>query len=136
MLPAMTLGAVGAVDGPPVVVPELWVDIWTACKAGDLAAAEMAQDRATETVAALSACGGSFRAIVKAVIDLQLGIDCGAGAGFADIRQTASNARADHRRIGVALIHFLLKKVQGPFFATQRQRRKGFGLRARRWAIA
>ena len=102
MLPAMTLGAVGAVDGPPAVAPELWVDIWTAYKAGDLAAAEAAQDRASETVAALSACGGGFHSMVKAAIGLRLGIECGearapalpmSGAQRAALEQTIDELR-------------------------------------------
>ena len=30
MLPALTIGATGCVDGPPNVAPELWVEIWNA----------------------------------------------------------------------------------------------------------
>ena len=77
MLPAMTLGAVGAVDGPPSVAPELWVAIWRAYKAGELKEAEAAQDRASEAVAALMGCGGGFHAMIKAAIGMRLGIDCG-----------------------------------------------------------
>ena len=73
----MTLGAVGSVDGPPSVVPELWVKIWEAYQAGELKKAEEAQDRASETVGALSNCGGGFHAMIKAAIGLRLGIDCG-----------------------------------------------------------
>ena len=78
MLPAMTLGAVGAVDGPPSVAPELWVAIWEAYRAGELQQVEAAQDRASETVAALASCGGGFHAMIKAAIGMRLGVDCGA----------------------------------------------------------
>ena len=47
MLPAMTVGAVGSVDGPLCAAPELWMAIWNAYQAGDLAAAKQAQERAT-----------------------------------------------------------------------------------------
>lgn len=77
MLPAMTLGAVGAVDGPPSVAPELWVAIWQAYQAGELKKAEAAQDRASEAVAALMGCGGGFHAWIKAALGMRLGIDCG-----------------------------------------------------------
>jgi N-acetylneuraminate lyase len=77
MLPAMTLGAVGCVDGPPGVMPELWVAIWEAYRAGDLVEAEAAQNRASEAVEALLACGGGFHATAKAAIGLRLGVDCG-----------------------------------------------------------
>ena len=45
MLPALTIGATGCVDGPPNMAPELWMDIWNAYTAGDLKSAEAAQDR-------------------------------------------------------------------------------------------
>ena len=77
MLPAMTLGAVGCVDGPPGVMPELWVAIWEAYRAGDLVEAEAAQNRASEAVEALLACGGGFHATATAAIGLRLGVDCG-----------------------------------------------------------
>ena len=77
MLPGMTLGAVGAVDGPPSVAPELWVAIWQAYQAGELKKAEAMQDKASETVAALMRCGGGFHAMIKAAIGMRLGIDCG-----------------------------------------------------------
>ena len=49
MLPALTLGACGCVDGPLNVLPELWVAIWTAYRAGDLKTAEAAQEKALMT---------------------------------------------------------------------------------------
>ncbi len=78
MLPAMTIGATGCVDGPPVIVPERWVEIWQAYKSGDLAAAEAAQKRACYTWDTISSCGGQFHAIAKAALSERLGIDCGA----------------------------------------------------------
>ena len=77
MLPAMTLGAVGAVDGPPSVAPEVWVALWQAYQAGDLKKAEAAQNRASETVEALMRCGGGFHAMIKVALSMRLGIDCG-----------------------------------------------------------
>jgi len=78
MLPAMTIGATGCVDGPPVIVPERWVEIWQAYKSGDLAAAEAAQIRACQTWDKINSCGGQFHAIAKAALSERLGIDCGA----------------------------------------------------------
>lgn len=77
MLPALTLGATGCVDGPPNMIPELWIEIWNAYLDGDLKRAEAAQDKAWEVVNAISACGGGFHAIIKAVLSERLGIDCG-----------------------------------------------------------
>lgn len=76
MLPAMTMGAVGCIDGPPNAVPELWVEVWNAYQAGDLKRAEAAQDRATEVGWAIVNHG--FPASIKSAISMRLDRDCGA----------------------------------------------------------
>ncbi len=76
MLPALTIGATGCVDGPPNMAPEQWVAIWRAYQAGDMAAAQEAQDRASEVADALIV-PSKFHATVKAVLSQRLGIDCG-----------------------------------------------------------
>jgi len=48
MLPALTIGASGCVDGPPNVAPELWVEIWNAYNDGDIHRAEAAQEKASQ----------------------------------------------------------------------------------------
>ena len=78
MLPALTIGAVGCVDGPPIIAPECWVEIWQAYRAGDLKRAEAAQDRASRLWEALGACGGEFHSVAKAALSERLGIECGA----------------------------------------------------------
>ncbi len=75
MLPALTIGATGCVDGPPNMAPELWVDIWNAYKAGDLPRAEAAQKRASKATMLVRTFG--FPATIKAVLSERLGIDCG-----------------------------------------------------------
>ena len=79
MLPAMTTGAVGCVDGPPNIAPEFWVAIWQAFQAGDLEAARRAQTRASNVVEALISLfeGGRYVAICKHVLGRRLGIECG-----------------------------------------------------------
>ena len=77
MLPALTLGATGCVDGPLNMAPEFWVEIWNAYQDGDLKRAEAAQDRACEVFDAINACEGGFHAVVKAALSERLGIDCG-----------------------------------------------------------
>ena len=57
MLPALTIGATGCVDGPPNYAPELWVDIWNAYQDGDWDAAEAAQDRASDATLLARAYG-------------------------------------------------------------------------------
>ena len=76
MLPALTIGAVGCIDGPPNIAPELWVELWDAYNCGDLPRAEDAQDKATELNVLVSKYG--LHATVKAAISERLGIDCGA----------------------------------------------------------
>jgi dihydrodipicolinate synthase/N-acetylneuraminate lyase len=75
MLPALTIGATGCVDGPPNMAPELWVEIWNAYNDGPIARAEAAQDRASEVTGLVRQFG--LHATAKAVISERLGIDCG-----------------------------------------------------------
>ena len=84
MLPALTLGASGCVDGPPNMVPEYFVEIWHAYQADDLKQAELAQDKASEVVQQIFTCGGGFHALAKVVLGQRLEIDWG------DPRQPAS----------------------------------------------
>ena len=76
MLPALTIGASGCVDGPPNMAPERWVAIWQAYQAGNLAAAQQAQAQALEITRLVIA--SRFHATLKAVLSQRLGIDCGA----------------------------------------------------------
>ena len=75
MLPGLSIGAVGCIDGPLCVVPELWVDIWRAYQAGDLARAQAAQRRATEVAQGILAFG--FLDALKAALSARLELDCG-----------------------------------------------------------
>ena len=76
MLPGLTVGATGCVDGALNMAPELWLEIWNAYNDGDLARAEAAQDRAGE-VNALVHRFGNFLATIKIVLSERLGVDCG-----------------------------------------------------------
>jgi dihydrodipicolinate synthase/N-acetylneuraminate lyase len=75
MLPALTLGAVGCIDGPPNMVPEVWVELWNAYQAGDLKRAQIAQERGAEIAGLFQA--HNFHAVMKYVLSQRLGIDCG-----------------------------------------------------------
>jgi 4-hydroxy-tetrahydrodipicolinate synthase len=75
MLPALTIGASGCVDGPPNIAPELWVEIWRAYRSGDLARAEEAQRRATRLTMVVREFG--MHAVIKALLSYRLGIDVG-----------------------------------------------------------
>ena len=78
MLPAMAIGAVGCVDGPPLVDPATWLAIREAYREGDLPRAEAAQGRAREVVQAVFVLGGDrYIASIKAVMSHRLGVECG-----------------------------------------------------------
>lgn len=91
LLPALTIGACGVVDGPPNFAPELWVDIWNAYHAGDPGRAEERQRAA----AALSDIITSYPypSGLKALIGERLGIDC--GAARPPLRPLADEQRAE-----------------------------------------
>lgn len=76
LLPALTIGACGCIDGPLCLAPELWVNIWNAYHDGDIKRAEAEQDRAAEFYAVFRRAG--YIAAMKALLSEKLGIDCGA----------------------------------------------------------
>jgi len=76
MLPAMTVGACGCVDGPLNILPELWVALWNAYQAGDLQTAQAAQEKCSAAYEALSV-GGGFHSVIKAALSARLSVDCG-----------------------------------------------------------
>ena len=75
MLPALTIGASGCVDGAPGAAPELWVEIWNAYNDGDMKRAEAAQDRANYIFPLLLPHG--YFGSIKALLSERLGIECG-----------------------------------------------------------
>ncbi|MDA0746248.1 MAG: dihydrodipicolinate synthase family protein [bacterium] len=76
MLPALTIGACGCVDGPLSLAPELWLEIWNGYHEGDLKRAEAAQARAADFYTVFQTLG--YFATMKALLSIKLGIDCGA----------------------------------------------------------
>ena len=77
MLPALTIGAVGCIDGPPCAAPELWVDIWDKWQSGDIQGAMAAQAHASKFTDIMREAG--VHSGTKAVLTERLGIDCGSG---------------------------------------------------------
>ena len=75
MLPALTIGAAGCVDGPPNMVPERWMAVWNAYRSGDLATAQAAQEEASQVADLVQPF--KFHAIAKVVLSQRLGVDCG-----------------------------------------------------------
>ena len=76
MLPALTIGAIGCVDGPISLAPDIWLDIWEAYRSADLKRAEAAQSRASEVLGLFQPVG--YFAAIKVLLSERLGIDCGA----------------------------------------------------------
>ena len=75
MHPALSYGAVGCIDGPLCVIPELWMDIWDAHRSGNAEAARAAQKRASQFVMFTRTV--SFPAGFKALASARFRIDCG-----------------------------------------------------------
>ena len=91
MLPAMTVGAVGSVDGPLCAAPELWMDVWNAYQAGDLAATQAAQERANAFHNTVTQFG--YFGSILAVVSQRIGMKCG------DPRRPLRSLRSDEREI-------------------------------------
>lgn len=106
MLPALTIGAVGCVDGPPNMVPERWVALWNAWQAGDLQAAIAAQESASQVADLVKPY--RFHAIAKAVLSKRLGIDCGNPRP-----PMQALTAAEHKDLMEALEKLGLEKVEG-----------------------
>ncbi len=75
LLPALSLGAVGCIDGPVCMAPELWVEIWHAFQSGHIESAIKAQERASRLMDIVWKHGNPR--VEKAVLSWRLGIDCG-----------------------------------------------------------
>ena len=74
-LPALAAGAVGVVDGPLTVAPELWVGIYKAYLEGDIPKAQEFQRRANILIELAARYG--MQATCKALVKVRLGIECG-----------------------------------------------------------
>ena len=75
LLPALTIGGAGVIDGPLCAAPEYWVDVWTAYEDGDLGRAVSAQERTREVMGIVTRY--EFFASIKALVSERLGVDCG-----------------------------------------------------------
>ena len=106
MLPALTIGASGCVDGPPNVAPELWVEIWNAYNDGDIHRAEAAQEKASQVTDLVRSIG--LHAGTKAILSERLGVDCGAprppGQPITPEQRTMMQKRLNELGIGRASV--------------------------------
>jgi dihydrodipicolinate synthase/N-acetylneuraminate lyase len=92
LLPAMALGAVGTIDGPPTVFPEVFMEVYQAYVDGDLARAQQSQERGNHLRDLLGGPAAAYHAAFKAVLSEKLGIDC--GSPRAPIPSLTDDARA------------------------------------------
>ena len=79
LLPTLTLGGVGTIDGFPNVFPEVFVEIYNAYQSGDLKRAEAAQKKANSfnRLVFPGPFHVAFHSAFKTVMRERLGIDCG-----------------------------------------------------------
>ena len=77
LLPALSLGAVGMIDGPPNAFPEAFIEAYNAHEAGDLKRAEEAQEKGNRQRDLISQVTGAYHAAFKVILGARLGIDCG-----------------------------------------------------------
>ena len=75
LLPALSIGAVGMLDGPPCALPEIYVEIWNSLKSGNLEKAKIAQQKSLTHANKLLEY--EYFPSIKAFVSERLGIDCG-----------------------------------------------------------
>ena len=75
MLQALMMGASGCIDGPPGMVPEIFVDIWNSFQSDDFQQAIISQEKGAEVAALVE--NTKMHAYYKAFIGKRIGIDCG-----------------------------------------------------------
>ena len=74
-LPALAAGAVGVVDGPLTVAPEIWVDMYRAHREGDMQQAQALQEQGRRLIELVGRFG--MQAACKILAGVRFGIDCG-----------------------------------------------------------
>ena len=75
MLPALMMGASGCIDGPPGMVPEIFVDIWDSFQSGNFKQARESQEKGAQVAALVE--NTKMHAYYKTFISKRIGIDCG-----------------------------------------------------------
>ena len=75
MLQALMMGASGCIDGPPGMVPEIFVDIWNSFQSDDFQQAIISQEKGAEVAALVE--NTKMHAYYKAFISERIGFNCG-----------------------------------------------------------
>ena len=74
MLQALMMGASGCIDGPPGMVPEIFVDIWNSFQSDDFQQAIISQEKGAEVAALVE--NTKMHAYYKAFISKRIGLNC------------------------------------------------------------
>lgn len=74
-LSALAAGAIGVVDGPLTVAPELWIGVYQAYQQGDIPRAQEFQRKANKLIDLAARHG--MQATCKALTSVRMGMDCG-----------------------------------------------------------
>lgn len=77
LLSGLAMGADGGIGGTYGVMPELYLEIERLFKAGEIAKAREIQYEACRIIYAMCGCKGNLYAVMKAILKMREGIDCG-----------------------------------------------------------
>ncbi len=77
LLGGYAMGADGGIGGTYGAMPELYLKIEELYKKGEMKLAAEVQDAATKIIMALCSCKGHMYAVIKEVMKLREGVDCG-----------------------------------------------------------
>ncbi|MCF2613333.1 dihydrodipicolinate synthase family protein, partial [Fusobacterium perfoetens] len=77
LLSGLAMGADGGIGGTYGVMPELYLEIERLFKTGEIAKAKEIQYEACRIIYAMCGCKGNLYAVMKAILKMREGIDCG-----------------------------------------------------------
>lgn len=77
LLSGLAMGADGGIGGTYGVMPELYLEIERLFKAGEIVKAREIQYEACRIIYAMCGCKGNLYAVMKAILKMREGIDCG-----------------------------------------------------------
>jgi len=75
MLQSLMMRASGCIDGPPDIMPELFVDIWNSFQSGNFQQARDSQEKTAKVAALVNIT--KQQAFYKAFIGKRMGVNCG-----------------------------------------------------------
>ena len=75
MLQSLMMGASSCIDGPPGIMPELFLDIWNSFQSGNFQQARDSQEKTAKVAALVDIT--KQQAFYKAFIGKRIGVNCG-----------------------------------------------------------